>query len=269
MWQVYQRVNVSPYSDYVMVRHAGLRFNESDQSWFFVSREGRQKIDIETYNKVLEWSSAILSIRNNREGQLYDGSAFHIGRGYFLTAFHSFTPHDRTNTTTCNGANFYHAQSRQNFNCDEVIHCEVRADFCLLKLKERGSFLFGNRNLIKASELPAFKLANDIQQSETELYHALGNADGRGVHHSSGLGLTFVTNSANWPKYFNLFNALVAGGYSGGPLLNWKGEVVGVIVKRLTSLHRERIQGVSLNIQYVRERLLEKLPEDHELRKKL
>jgi len=164
------------------------------------------------------------------------GTSFHVGANLVLTNQHVLSV-SRDNTTECYGfkLKLNYNQYNKTLYCKEVHYCDRGRDFCLIEMypARRGQALEKQEPLV---------LNPNIEFTKDTEHYAIGNTRGFGIHGSKGKGLKF--------ENFNSFKfyAAVFGGNSGGPVLNSKGEVIGLVKmqsKELNSLDSYNI-GISI-----------------------
>jgi V8-like Glu-specific endopeptidase len=151
------------------------------------------------------------------------GSGFIVsGDGMIVTNFHVIS---QTRTATVRLA------EGDSYDDVQVLDVDKRKDIAVIK--------------IKAVDLPFLKLGNSTNLEVGEVVYSLGNPNGYQTTLSQGL-ISGVRERIGFDVF--QFTAPISGGSSGGPLLNTRGEVIGI-----TSASAE---GQNLNfavpIHYVR-----------------
>ena len=140
------------------------------------------------------------------------GTGFYISdNGYLLTNLHVVVAQDGAKAELCRECYGNGKSSDDDFEL-EVIYLDKDNDLALLKADVKS------KALKLSDKLPAIG----------ESVVAIGNVKGTGLSIVNGIIGDTERDFDGTPAF--LFNALVAGGCSGGPIFNEKGEVCGVTV---------------------------------------
>jgi len=141
------------------------------------------------------------------------GSGFLIRDNVFVTAVHVLDLYKQTQLKP-----FYiRTPSKQVFEIDQILAFNYRKDFVIFTVKG-GSF-----------KCP-FKPAKNIPLNEK--IFAVGNALGEGIIIREGLLTSTTPEDINGDWKWLRFSAAASPGNSGGPLLNAKGQLVGLILRK-------------------------------------
>lgn len=191
----------------------------------------RINIPIEKYKNFKVLSSAVYEmIPNDRypvdhKNKGRRGTAFHIGQNLVLTNAHVLSKGFR-NTTHCADFELQVQNSTEKFKCKEVHFCDVSNDVCLIEMQNSHRGWGRNRVETSLSDGASLKLNGNwepkLEDLDNTILTAIGNSNGFGIHLSQGRGAKKMDSIV-------FFWAPITVGNSGGPLLNEKGEVVGVI----------------------------------------
>lgn len=120
---------------------------------------------------------------------------------------------------------------RRIFPIDSVIHCDVKKDFCILK--------------INAQDLPFLELADSEEVNVKDKVFVIGNP--AGDRNVLSQGEIFSVRTRSYEKVFET-TAQVRPGNSGGPMLNERGEVIGIIRQGLI----DKDLGIALAINEIK-----------------
>jgi len=182
------------------------------------------------YNHMFAMSQAVFQMIPNENDltseSIHKGTAFHIGNNLVLTNHHVLSP-DRTVTNDCNGFELLDNESSSKFKCKRVVFCNNPHDVCLIEMeiaKICKNFLCNKFEMKALADGPKlFINPNTLKSSDNEeKLSCIGNTMGLGIHYSEGSGYRYNKTTIQ-------FYAPLRTGNSGGPLLNEKGEVVGVV----------------------------------------
>jgi serine protease Do len=153
--------------------------------------------------------------------------------GYLLTNDHVVRRADKITVKFCTGTNVYTAT---------VVASDPKSDVALLKLNARPGEKF------KAMQ---FAREDDLLLGETVL--ALGNPFGlggsvsRGILSSKSRALPKEGESLDIPNWLQT-DAPINSGNSGGPLVDTRGELIGINVAVLNEFQGQRAQGIGFAI---------------------
>lgn len=174
-------------------------------------REDELYIEHFSYAKELPWASVDYSSRTDE--YLSVGTAFAISENQLLTAAHVLNLDSKTLWEDY----YIRDKSGQVYELDEVLKYANNRDFTLFTVKGMG------------------KMKHFDVETEYELNHhvyAVGNALGEGVIIRDGL-LTSTTKEFEDGAWDYLrYSAAASPGNSGGPLLNERGRVLGIVLKK-------------------------------------
>jgi len=167
-----------------------------------------------TYEKELPMHLIPFAIRTDKYYSI--GSAFAIGANQFVSAAHVFLLGEGSQYKEI----FLRNNNGEVFQIDKIVKYSDHRDFVFFTLLE-----LKNNDFLPLNEDP--KLNNRV--------YAVGNAHGEGIIIRDGL-LTSETPEEeegewNWLR----FSAAASPGNSGGPLLDTRGAVIGVILKKSES----------------------------------
>ncbi len=164
------------------------------------------------------------------------GTAFYIGKGDFVSAAHVFEADHKNPERDY----FLRNSDGQVYKMGEVTGASGHKDLIVFKMIE------------EPKKLRALKLQ---KQSEVgDAVYTAGNAHGEGLALRTGVLSSFTPENLDGLWNYIRYSAPASPGNSGGPLINGKGEVLGVVVMKS--------QGENLNFAVPVE-LLETLPKDH------
>lgn len=205
-----------------------------------------------------DWSSSEESTRR--------GTAFHIGHNLVLTNAHVLDPRFN-NTTHCADFRVTDYQ-RITYTCKEVLYCNAEHDVCLIEMNTTEKtirscmFCAGTKKTFSLADGPALKLKlnyrKKIEKMEDEVLTAIGNSGGKGIHYSQGKGIHAL-------PFRTYFYAPITQGNSGGPLLNSKNEVIGIVKlqsKTLIGDDHNKVYNVALPSDYAVELIRKALATD-------
>lgn len=227
------------------------RTNDESRNWDFAPATGTHSVSRETYDRMRELSGAVVEARVGDNAFGY-GTAFHIGAGLFLTNQHVLSG-SRENTSECDRFRVRSPLTNASYKCEEVVLCNRRADYCLIRMKAGG--LFGRGP--DPAELPALRMRAQTSSDASGTYAAIGNPGGLGIHYSAGLGV-----ARRFTGFISFF-APVHNGNSGGPLLNPAGEVIGVVHAQSAYGSNEDGYNLAVAIDFIERDLREKLGAEH------
>lgn len=164
-----------------------------------------------TYERELPLDLLPFSIRNDK--YLSIGTAFAIGDDTFISASHVFTPELNKQTNKF----FLRNKQGELFGLGKINKLSTHRDF----------IVFSSKGL-KVDH----PLAINTKPTINEKVYAVGNANGQGIVIRDGL---YTSNTPeemagewNWIR----FSAAASPGNSGGPLLDRKGKVIGVVLRK-------------------------------------
>lgn len=166
-----------------------------------------------TYEKELPLDRIPFQIRNDKYNSI--GTAFLMDDGYFYSAAHVLALAEKSLYNE-----YFIRDSKGNvFSIDNIVKFATNRDFVLFTVKDFD---------IKSA--PKLTKAKD-QEVNTTVY-SVGNALGDGVVIRDGLytSQTFEIMNGEW-KWLR-FSAAASPGNSGGPLVNSKGEVLGIVTMK-------------------------------------
>lgn len=200
------------------------------------------------------------------DGKLYKGTAFHIGENLILTNLHVLS-HDRSNSTECRGFELHDNLTRKVFPCKKVHFCSHEHDVCLIEMspvKVCLNFFCSKSEEMNLKDQVSLKLLPHPEmnlKARESVLTAIGNSMGLGIHYSEGRGMQLTGDNI-------YFFAPIRSGNSGGPLLNEKGEVIGVVKQETGEKVGENAFNVATNIETVIGLVREELANDEETLKK-
>lgn len=173
------------------------------------------------------------------------GSSFSIGGNLVLTNHHVISP-GRDKKVEC--GNFEvktNDDDYETFKCKEVLFCEAERDFCLVEMKpnKKKVKIDGVKKEVEShlARVPSLKLdmkyvLNIGPNYSDKTFTSIGNSRGFGIHY--GEGKILVQHQSDF-----YFYAPVTGGNSGGPLLNDKGHVIGIVKAQSQDFYGSDIGG--------------------------
>ncbi len=232
----------------------------------------RFNIPLEVFQRAQTLGQSVFSTLSG-EGDDFHGTSFSIGENLILTNQHVLSP-SRKNSTKCRNFSIRtNDKKSEKFICEEVLYCETKRDFCLIKIKSNSKRkrLKGKRVLIlsQLSRIPGLKLDISFRLGETgfesnENFSTLGNTSGFGIHYSQGKHAQLIH------KDIAFFSPLSQGN-SGGPLLNEAGHVIGIVKQQSSTFYGTGydVFNVAIPIREVVETLREKLQNRPEVLAKL
>jgi tetratricopeptide (TPR) repeat protein len=130
--------------------------------------------------------------------------------------------------TTCHGlSSSKYVQVKlwddRSFPIESVIYYDVQKDFCILK--------------INARELPYFQLSDSDKINLRDKVLVVGTP-GNKINVLSDSFISRVVDWSSFGKFLEIYTSADYSGYSGGPVLNLNGEVVGTVVSQLSEAGR-------------------------------
>ena len=167
------------------------------------------------YEKVLPFDRLPYHERNDH--YLSIGTAFAIDKNRFISASHVFSFQLKKPWVDF----FLRDQSGEVFKINKIFRYSNYRDLIEFSL-EKASFKFTPLTLSENSEMG-------------DTVYVLGNALGEGISFRAGQISSFTPEEKNNQWKFIRFSAPASPGNSGGPLLNDKGEVIGVVVRKNAS----------------------------------
>lgn len=176
-----------------------------------------------------------LSFRDRTDKYVSIGTAFYIGNGDFVSASHVFEP-DRKNPDR---DYFLRSSDGQVYKMGDVTKVSGNKDLFVFKMLE------------EPKKLRALTLQKESQVGDA--VYTAGNAHGEGLSLRSGVVSSFTPENLDGLWNYIRYSAPASPGNSGGPLINGRGEVIGVVVMKS--------QGENLNFA-VPVALLDTLPND-------
>jgi serine protease Do len=187
-----------------------------------------------TYEKALPVEKLPFKDRNDKYVSI--GTAFFIEGGVFASASHVFDPdHSRPERSY-----FLRNARGEVFKITEVVGLSSHQDIILFKTETLPS------------DVSPLKLQRETRVGET--VYTAGNAHGEGLALRSGVLSSYTSENLDGAWKYLRYSAPASPGNSGGPLLNTRGEVVGVVVMK----SREENLNFAVPVS-----LLENLPKDH------
>ncbi|MBY0518217.1 MAG: serine protease [Bacteriovoracaceae bacterium] len=257
--RIYEGVRIDEKKDIAKVSVSNLvqNFEERDvaRKWHLELNQDTLTMPLSRFNKIKKLSDAVLQATPGDSANSF-GTAFHIGNGYVLTNQHVLST-SRANFTECKSFEAKTGDNEDRFDCQEVVHCERKPDFCVIKLKAVMRGMPWNRKLGRAPEtLPTLKLKPENLPAFNGIYSAIGNPDGQGIHFSSGRSLYRQADQF-------IFYAPVHGGNSGGPLLNSDGEAIGLVYAQGQYGIDSEGYNLAVPMEVVFKHLYNILPGDH------
>lgn len=173
------------------------------------------------------------------------GSSFSIGGNLILTNHHVISP-NRDKDVECGSFELKtNDKDYETFKCKEVLFCETDRDFCLVEMKpnKKKIKIDGIKKEVEShlSRIPSLKLdasyaLNVGPNYSDKTFTSIGNSKGFGIHY--GEGKILLKHQSDYYLY-----APVTGGNSGGPLLNDKGHVIGIIKLQSQEFYGEDYTG--------------------------
>ena len=185
-------------------------FETINQSVFEVITPRKTEAQTE-YFSAIPWDKLPYSMRNDRYDSL--GSAFSIELGKYISAAHVFeAPFYPTPRT------FYLRDSHQSvYEIDQITRFSLHRDLIEFTLKI-------------SKTLPSLHHSRTTHLGEA--VYSIGNAHGEGISIREGI-ISSHTQEPLEGEWDNIrFSAAASPGNSGGPLVNEKGEVIGVILQK-------------------------------------
>ncbi|MEJ2450277.1 MAG: trypsin-like peptidase domain-containing protein [Gammaproteobacteria bacterium] len=166
------------------------------------------------YERPLPLSLIPYKVRHDKYWSI--GTAFAIGHNKFVSAAHVFGLEHISQYTD------YHLRDRKGriYDIDKVIKYAGNRDFIVFTLKKHRS-----KSILKVDEQP---------QLNTRVY-AVGNAHGDGVVIRDGLFTSTTPEETDGAWSWIRFSAAASPGNSGGPLLDEKGKVIGIVLRKSES----------------------------------
>lgn len=167
-----------------------------------------------TYERPLPLSLIPYKVRHDKYWSI--GTAFAIGHNRFVSAAHVFGLEHKSQYSD------YHLRDRQGriYDIDKVVKYAGNRDFIVFTLKHHRSTA-----ILKVDEKP---------QLNTRVY-AVGNAHGDGVVIRDGLYTSDTPEETDGAWSWIRFSAAASPGNSGGPLLDDKGRVIGIVLRKSES----------------------------------
>jgi len=165
------------------------------------------------YEKPLPVDKLPFNIRQDKYDSI--GTAFSIENGKFVSAAHVFDLHLKTNSLK---KFFIRGFDKQIYPITQVTKYHQDQDLIEFQVA----------NLQK--QIPFLK--TNVQNEIGDTVFTVGNAQGEGIAVRSGQVSSYTPEETKGDWNFIRFSAAVNPGNSGGPLVNQKGEVVGVVVRR-------------------------------------
>lgn len=167
-----------------------------------------------TYERPLPVSLIPYKVRHDKYWSI--GTAFAIGHNRFVSAAHVFGLEHKSQYTD------FHLRDRQGkvYNIDKVVKFAGNRDFIVFTLKH-----YRSDAILKVDEKP---------QLNTRVY-AVGNAHGDGVVIRDGLYTSNTPEETDGAWSWIRFSAAASPGNSGGPLLDAKGRVIGIVLRKSES----------------------------------
>jgi hypothetical protein len=164
-----------------------------------------------TYAKDLPWD--LVSYANRIDEYISIGTAFAISENELITAAHVLNLHNKT----LSGEYYLRSKSGQVYELDTITKHANDRDFTIF-------------TAVGLDNMKYFDLEYDYQLNSK--VYAVGNALGEGIIVRDGL-LTSTTKEVENGRWdFLRYSAAASPGNSGGPLLNDKGDVVGIVLRK-------------------------------------
>lgn len=178
-----------------------------------------KELDLEDYGRLKMWGSRVFKVRSGKSLNTSYGSAFLIGGNYALTNNHV------VGESSCDEIILFDPQAN-NYACEEIIKCDADLDYCLLKINSGDS---------QSMEEKFGKLqVSSEEKNNTQKTYTMGFPGSVGKYVSSSI-VPIIKSSLFKRDYYGM-DHIVYSGNSGGPLLNQKGEVIGLVSKGFTQL---------------------------------
>jgi serine protease Do len=170
-----------------------------------VAREEEIYVD---YDKEIPWDVLPFDMRDSKQVSI--GSAFSIEPGKFISCAHVFLLPHLTHVKK-----FYLKDPDNNvFEIDQVLRYSEHKDFIEFSLKNK-------------KVLPTLPVSQKFNVGE--MIFSVGNALGTGISVRNGI-ISSISVEPEFGEWKNIrFSAAASPGNSGGPLINAKGEIVGLI----------------------------------------
>jgi S1-C subfamily serine protease len=222
---------IQPNGDY-KVSVSGLTKHDD-----FVLNVGSLVVPKNDFEIFTELSKAVLKVPPKDSTGL-KGTAFHIGNNLVLTNLHVLDE-EFSNVKSCDKFKVIN-HKEESYSCKSVHFCSKLHDFCLIEMAPK-IIGFRKKRDVSLSLNPSLSLQNNIEPDPAkdmeDVFIAIGNSDGRGIHFSQGRGIKFEANikvqGYNQPALkhdeYIRFWAPSTTGNSGGPLLNQNHKVIGIV----------------------------------------
>jgi len=167
--------------------------------------------DSVSYEKPLPMDLLPYSIRNDKYEPM--GTAFAFGKDQFVTAAHVLHLGSKSQRLTP----VLRDADGHVYNIDQVVKYSLSRDFVVFTLKEH---------------LKTKPLKENTKLDTGETVFAVGNALGQGVVIRDGLYTSDTPEEQNGRWKWLRFSAAASPGNSGGPLLDKKGNVIGIVLRK-------------------------------------
>ena len=174
----------------------------------------KPKNDRLKYESNLPYEKLPFSYRNDSYFSI--GTAFAISKNRFVSAAHVLELDKKTQSREL----FIRSKDGKVYAINNIYKYSVNRDFVIFDIKED-------------IDVKPLKISKELNINET--VYAVGNALGDGIITRDGrfTSLTYEENDGKW-KWIR-FSAPASPGNSGGPLINNRGEVIGVILRKSES----------------------------------
>lgn len=179
-----------------------------------VHREGYEsEMDLEDFEEEQNLAQSVFEAITGTGTNV--GTAFLVGENTVLTNRHvmGITPGSRQ--LSCGKFSIKLNHRDERVDCEKVLYCSQRYDFCVVDMKPMLN------GLPLSSDLKPLRLAKKVKANKDVTLLHIGNVAGMGIQGSSGKGLTL-----NDGEFFHYAPTL--GGSSGAPIFNERRDVVGI-----------------------------------------